>query len=272
MLRFLIIIVLILGIFFRFFNLDRKVYWFDEVYTSFRVAGYTSQEIDLEIFQNQLITPADLQKFQQIKPKSTLADTIHSLVTEDPQHPPLYFSLARGWMQMFGSSLTASRSLPALISLLSLPLMYALARELFVTKSTAAIATALLALSPFDILFAQTARQYSLLTLTIIGSSFFLIKAIKKSTWLNWILFSLFCTLGLYTHPFFGLNLIGYAVFVVIYLAVKKNQNQQTLICACLAIVSVFPLGLLATSVLFDTLYSLDFGLNNKFQKSFSSN
>jgi uncharacterized membrane protein len=129
----------------RFFNLNRKVYWFDEVYTSFRVAGYTSQEIDREIFQNQLITPVDLQKFQQIKPESTLAETIHSLMTEDPQHPPLYFSFARGWMQMFGSSLTASRSLLALISLLSLPLMYALAKELFVAKSTAAIATALLA-------------------------------------------------------------------------------------------------------------------------------
>lgn len=238
MLRFVIIFLLILGIFFRFFHLDRKVYWFDEVYTSFRVAGYTSQEIDREIFQNQLITPADLQKFQQIKPESTLADTIESLITEDPQHPPLYFSLARGWMQMFGSSLTASRSLPALISLLSLPLMYALAKELFITKSTPGIATALLALSPFDILFAQTARQYSLLTLTILGSSYFLIKAVKNSIWRNWILFILFCSLGLYTHPFFCLNLAAYIIFICFYYTTLKNRNYKILVRFSLSIFS----------------------------------
>jgi uncharacterized membrane protein len=239
-LRFLIIILLVLGIFFRFFNLDRKVYWFDEVYTSFRVAGYTSQEIDRSIFQNNLITPVDLQKFQQIKPKSTLAETINSLVTEDPQHPPLYFSIARGWMKIFGSSLTASRSLPALLSLLSLPLMYGLARELFASKSTAAIATALLALSPFDILFAQTARQYSLLTAAIIGSSYFLLKAVKKPTWINWIFYGLACAIGLYTHPFFGLNLIGHAVFLGIYLSIEKFKNKQILIRAVSAISSSF--------------------------------
>ncbi len=32
-LRFLIIVLLVLGLFFRFVNLDRKVYWLDEVYT-----------------------------------------------------------------------------------------------------------------------------------------------------------------------------------------------------------------------------------------------
>jgi uncharacterized membrane protein len=33
-LRFFIIILLFLGIFFRFVNLDQKVYWIDEAFTS----------------------------------------------------------------------------------------------------------------------------------------------------------------------------------------------------------------------------------------------
>jgi uncharacterized membrane protein len=225
--RLLIIVLLVLGIFFRFFHLDHKVYWFDEVYTSFRAAGYTSSEIDREILQNKLITPAGLQKFQQIKPDSTVADTIHSLAIEDPQHPPLYFVMARGWMQMFGGSLAASRSLPALLSLLSLPLMYGLAKELFADRLTATIATTLLALSPVDLLFAQTARQYSLLVAAIIASSYMLLKAVKKSTWLNWSLYSLACAIGLYTHPFFGLNIIGNAVFIIVYyLSIKKQKSK----------------------------------------------
>jgi uncharacterized membrane protein len=256
--RFLIILILVFGIFFRFVNLDRKVYWFDEVYTSFRVAGYTSAEIDREIFQNKIITPPDLQKFQQIKPQSTVLDTLNSLAKEDPQHPPLYFVMARVWMKVFGGFLVASRSLPALLSLLSLPLMYALAMELFASKFTAAIATALLALSPFDILFAQTARQYSLLTAAVIGSSYCLLKAIKnrespfedksgvgskcivtmfprndrvhlRESGISWFIYSLCCAIGLYTHPFFGLTLVGHGVFVVTYLFLEKNKSSQQL-------------------------------------------
>jgi uncharacterized membrane protein len=223
----LLAIVILLGIGFRFFDLDRKLYWHDEAYTSIRAAGFTRQEIDDELFQNRIVPAPELQKYQRIKPGSTAADTIHSLALEDPQHPPLYFLMARFWMQQFGSSLIASRSLPALLSLLSLPLMYALAKELFASNLTATLATALLALSPFDILFAQTARQYSLLTVTVIGSSWLLLRAMRLQSWPTWVLYALSIALGLYTHPFFSLTLIGQGVFVIFYwLLVKKRELQ----------------------------------------------
>jgi uncharacterized membrane protein len=38
-LRFLVITLLVLGIFFRFVNIDRKIYWGDEVFTSLRISG-----------------------------------------------------------------------------------------------------------------------------------------------------------------------------------------------------------------------------------------
>lgn len=42
--RFFIILLLVLGVFFRFVNLDRKVYWYDETATSLRISGYTWAE------------------------------------------------------------------------------------------------------------------------------------------------------------------------------------------------------------------------------------
>ncbi len=213
----LLAIAILLGIGFRFFELDRKLYWHDEAYTSLRVAGFTRQEIDDELFQNRIVPAPELQKYQRIKPGSTAADTIHSLALEDPQHPPLYFLMARLWMQEFGSSLTASRTLPAILSLLSLPLMYALAQELFASNLTSLLATAILALSPFDILFAQTARQYSLLTAIVIGSSWLLLRAVRLQSWKNWLLYTLSIALGFYTHPFFALTLIGHGIFVICY-------------------------------------------------------
>lgn len=107
-------------------------------------------------------------------------------------------------MQIFGSSLTASRVLPVLFSLIGLPLMYALGLELFASPIVAILATVLLALSPFDVLFAQTARQYSLLTTLVIGSSFTLLQALRLPTRVNWGLYALSSALGFYTHPFLG--------------------------------------------------------------------
>lgn len=211
----LLVIIILLGIGFRFFKIDHKLYWHDEVYTSMRAAGFTRQEIDNNLFQNRIIAASELQKYQRLKPESTAADTIHSLVTEDPQHPPLYFLLARFWMQHFGSSLTASRSLAALLSLLAFPLMYALAWELFSSHLVALLATAFIALSPFDILYAQTARQYSLLAVTVIGSSWLLLRAIRLQSWKNWGFYALSISLGLYTHPFFALTLIGQGSFLI---------------------------------------------------------
>ncbi|MEG5066817.1 glycosyltransferase family 39 protein [Microcoleus sp. B3-A4] len=244
----LLAIGILLGIGFRFFEIDRKLYWHDEAYTSIRAAGFTRQEIDDELFQNRMVPAPELQKYQRIKPGTTEADTIRSLALEDPQHPPLYFLMARWWMQEFGSSLTASRSLPALLSLLSLPLMYALAQELFASNLAALLATALLALSPFDILFAQTARQYSLLTATVIGSSWLLLRAVRLRGWQDWVFYSLAIAFGFYTHPFFSLTLIGHGVFIISYwLFVKKTKlpghvtNSQFFLAVTAALILYIP-------------------------------
>ncbi|MBW4661097.1 MAG: glycosyltransferase family 39 protein [Drouetiella hepatica Uher 2000/2452] len=216
-LNWVLILAIALGVCFRFVNLDRKIFWHDEVYTVMRAAGYTRGEIDQEIFQNKVFVAADLQKFQQIKPGSTPADTVQSLKAEDPQHPPLYFLMARFWMGTFGNSIFAARLLPALLSLLSLPLMYLLAIELFAARLVALLATALLALSPFDVLFAQTERQYGLLATAVIGSTWLLLRALRRRSLLAWGLYSLSVAIGLYTHPFYALTMVTHGFCVVLF-------------------------------------------------------
>jgi len=241
-------VLLVLGVVFRFVNLNHKVYWHDEVYTTLRAAGYTRQEIDRDLFQNQVIPAGELQRYQQLKPGSTVQDTVRSLAVEDPQHPPLYFLLTRVWMQvldqplksLFHSSLTTQRSLPALISLLALPAMYALAWKLFASPAVALLATTLLALSPFDLLFAQTARQYSLLTVMVILSHVLLLRALQPSkqrsanragkrnrlqSVSDWGLYALAVCLGLYTQPLFALTIAGHAVYVG--LVTHPNRSPQ---------------------------------------------
>ncbi|MEG4807510.1 glycosyltransferase family 39 protein [Microcoleus sp. F8-D3] len=222
-LRFLIIAVLVIGILFRFANLDRKFYWVDETYTSLRVSGYTEAEIIKQISYQKITSPADLQKYQQINSEKTLSDTLNSLATEDPQHPPLYYVLARYWAQWFGSSVAAMRSLAAAISLLVLPAIYWLAWELFESSAAAWMAIAIFAISPYHILFAQEARQYSLWTVTTILSSAALLRAMRPESTqnaarlvLSWALYAATTTLGLYTHLLFVCVAAAHAIYVAV--------------------------------------------------------
>lgn len=233
-LGFLIIAVLVIGIFFRFANLDRKFYGVDETYTSLRVAGYTEAEIIKQFSYQKITSPSDVQKYQQINSEKSLSDTLNSLATEDPQHPPLYYVLARHWAQWFGSSVAAMRSLPAVISLLVFPAIYWLAWELFESSAVAWMAIAIFAISPYHILFAQEARQYSLWTVTTILSSAALLRAMRPDAnqnalalVLSWALYAGTATLGFYTHLLFVCVAAAHAIYVAV---IANWRDIKTLI------------------------------------------
>ncbi|MEH1893595.1 MAG: glycosyltransferase family 39 protein [Nostoc sp.] len=147
-LRFLIILLLAMGVLFRFFNLDGKVYWHDETYTSLRISGYTITEVKQQIFNNRVIAGESFAQFQGANQQKNLNDTIMTLAKEDSHHPPLYYIIARLWMEIFGNSVTTIRSLSVFISLLVFPCVYWLCRELFnVPLSVSSVAIALMAIS-----------------------------------------------------------------------------------------------------------------------------
>ncbi|MEW5857607.1 MAG: glycosyltransferase family 39 protein, partial [Cyanobacteriota bacterium] len=237
-LQFFIIVVLVLGVFFRFVNLDRKVYWGDETFTSLRIAGYSKAEFAQEVFDGQVMGVEDLQKFQHPNPEKGVSGTINSIVADTPQHPPLYFLMARFWVQWFSYSPGIIRSLSALISLLAFPCIYWLCRELFdsslvgwIAMPTASFATALIAVSPFQVLYAQEARPYSLWIVAILLSSTALLRAMRlgnrdtKTLISTWGMYAATLTLGIYTQLFFALVAIGHGIYV---LAIEKFRFTKT--------------------------------------------
>lgn len=82
-------------------------------------------------------------------------------------------------------------------------MMYLLGRELFASSALGWLSVALLALSPVDIVLAQTARQYSLWTLTIIVSSWLLLRAMRLNQPRPWLFYGFAAAIGLYSHVFF---------------------------------------------------------------------
>ncbi len=101
------------------------------------------------------------------------------------------------------------------------------------------MAVTLIAVSPFDLLFAQVARQYSLWTVAILLSSAAILRAIRLNTKLTWGIYAATVVMGLYSHLAFGLVAIGHGIYVVI---IDKFRLSKTLIAYLLASV----VGLLA--------------------------
>jgi uncharacterized membrane protein len=208
------VVILATGLFFRFTNLDKKVYWNDEVGMTVKLSGHTVGEMINQLFDGGEIGVEDLHKYQRVSPEKPVRDTIIALATEDAHLPPLYYLLARLWARIFGDSVQAIRSLSAVISLLVFPCVYWLCRELFESPLTGWLAVALMAVSPFHVLYAQEAYQYSLWTVTVLLASAALLWALRVQTGRSWAIYTASVAMGLYTHLLFGLVVIAHGVYV----------------------------------------------------------
>lgn len=223
----MIIILLAIGIFFRCTNLDKQIYWHDETYTSLRISGYSPKEIDGFLYNGNLISPLDLLKFQQVNSEKTLNDALQQLADLEPQLSPIYLILARFWSEWFGSSVAVIRTLSVLISLLIFPGIYWLCWELFQSPTLSWMTVGLIAISPFHLLYAQEARQYSLWTVTILLSSAAFLQALRVKTTKSWVIYGMTMALNLYSNPLSIFMGIMHSIYL---LGIAGFRQQKILI------------------------------------------
>ena len=88
---------------------------------------------------------------------------IWRLIPQCDPHPPLYMFILKGWMDLFGDSSLALRSLSTLIGVLTTGMVILAGREL--NPRLALVAGVIFASMPFQIEFAQEARPYTLVAL-----------------------------------------------------------------------------------------------------------
>jgi uncharacterized membrane protein len=231
--KFLIVIVLILGVFFRFANLDQKVYSADEVRSILRLSGSTSPEFIEQVFTGDIVSVEDIQHYQRIAPDRNLADALNALAGT-AAHPPLYPLLTRFWMQIFNAPI-AARVFSILLSLLALPCLYWWCLELFESPLTGWVAIALVAISPFHIMAAQNTTQYSLWTVAIALSSAALLKALRVKTQSAWFLYAATLAMGFYTHLFFAFVALSQGIYVFLNERLRFTQNSIAYLGASLA-------------------------------------
>ena len=120
-----------------------------------------------------------------------------SLWTAGDVHPPFYFWLLHYWVKLVGESEFAARFLSLLWGVLSVALIYPMAKRL-INRPAGMLAAILMATARFHIWWSQEMRMYILATFLALLSLHFFIQLPKgdKKIWLFYILAT---TAGLYT-------------------------------------------------------------------------
>jgi uncharacterized membrane protein len=175
------IIGIAIAIILRIVNLGSREFWYDEVLSLLLCTGqkklYTHPtDIPLVLANYKPLLSLPVEKsfgdFLQ-----TLEKLIKGLVAEP--HPPLFYLGQHLWLRLFGNSVAAMRSLPAIYSIGTIFCAYGLGRKLLGYRGGLLLA-ALLGLNPFFLFHSLNVRMYCGLVFWSVLSSWATIELIKN--------------------------------------------------------------------------------------------
>jgi 4-amino-4-deoxy-L-arabinose transferase-like glycosyltransferase len=138
-------------------------------------------------------------------------------------NPPLFY-WAEHVMLLLGNSEVVLRFLPALLGILTIPLVYLVGKE-FMDRNTGIIAAAAFAFSPFLLFYSQEARAYSMMLFFVTFSMIFYFRALKTNDIMNWALFGILSALAFWSH-FYALVIIGALILYALYELFPKIRSN----------------------------------------------
>jgi len=127
---------------------------------------------------------------------------------------PLYWDLLHFWIKIAGISEISLRLPSVLFGLLSTAAVFFLGEKLF-NRKTAFLAAVLITLSPFQIWYAQEARDYGMVVFLGILSSYVLFTEAPRNRFRGWLAFSLVSLAGIYTNYFYIFLLAAQFLYVL---------------------------------------------------------
>lgn len=131
-------------------------------------------------------------------------------------HPLLYYSLLHGWMRAAGQSAVAVRLLSALLGVLTVGLVYRLARD-GLGERTARVAALIVAVAPFHVQYSQETRMYALLVLTLTASAWTCWRAWHSDRLVWWLAFGVLAGVSMYVQQLAAFYLLALGLLPLMY-------------------------------------------------------
>ncbi|MEA5552638.1 glycosyltransferase family 39 protein [Anabaena cylindrica UHCC 0172] len=206
-------IAIAIGTILRFWHLDLKPLWLDEIITAIFSLGKNYRDLPLDV----LFPLNHIQEVFAFQPGVSCPQIAENLASYST-HPPLFFCWMYSWLgflQPLGMDLVVKlRSLPALFGVATILAIYGVNRIAF-SPTSGIMAALLMALSPFAVYLSQEARHYTL-PMLIITLALFLLMLIQQDLFYKqklqfwvWLLWAIINSIGLYVHYFFSIAFIA---------------------------------------------------------------
>ncbi len=163
-------------------------------------------------------------------------------------HPPLYFATLRLWSAVAGHSELALRWFSVLPSMLSLALIFQLAREVMAQRAWAArgqrhsaayLAMLMLALADAENFLAAEARHYTWLVFLVICSMLFFLRWIRRSRRSAGLFWILAAVLMVYTHYITVFAGVAQGLYALVCL--RGQQRRRALAGLVIAALALSP-------------------------------
>ena len=182
---------LVLGAILRFVGLGAQCLWYDEAFTAWMVS----------LSWRDMLT-------------ATAGDV----------HPPLWYALTKLMItDLLGTSEWVLRLPAALLSVLALWLVWRLAVELGLGRRVVVATLWILAVSPFQIAYAQEARMYALLLVGVLVAALGLVEG-----W--WPIYALGVTLVMYSHNLGAIYWIVLVVLSIGWFLIKVRKKSASVL------------------------------------------
>jgi mannosyltransferase len=189
-----LIVLTAAGIFLRFFNLTFNSIWLDEAAT-------------YDFARNSFLE-------------------IWNITATGEFNPPLFHWIEH-FMLFFGNSEYVLRFVPALLGAFTIPLFYLIGKEMY-DRNAGIIAAAVLAFSPFHVLYSQDARAYTTVLFFFSIALFFFLSGLRTGKRSDWGVFGIFSALAFWTHFYVFIAIAILFIYAIFSLGRKNGWKIPT--------------------------------------------
>jgi len=224
------ILVLVIGVSFKFYHIDYRYFGHDEVATVFQTSGLNNKGIDQLAPVNKIVS---IDYYKSLLHLNDLHQTLAQEL-EGQLHTmnlnPLHYFLLSFWYRFVGDSLIALRGFSIFFFLLSLPFIFLLAKKFFGNHLSGWIAISLFSVTQYAQYFSHEARYITLTIFFIVAASYFLLEALDGKKFYWWLGYAATGALALYASALLSLLLIAHILYVII---LRKEKLLPFFISIC---------------------------------------
>ncbi len=218
---FILAIILIVGAFIRFYQISGPSLWMDEIVSIELAMGHGTAH---DFFSDAVIRndQPDPLALASAAPWWDIWNRV-----EITTHPPLYFVLLRGWIDLLGTSPGATRCLSAILSLAGIVVFFDVCRLLHGPR-VGLFAACMMALAIGQIDIAQEARSYPLLILLGMGCCDVLVRIVFFGAKFRRLILLVFMLVGMLLTHYFAAGAFA-AMGIYAFIRLRGRDRRRTL-------------------------------------------